>query len=64
MIELYAANTPNGQKISILLEELGMEYALKMVNLGTHEQKEDWFLHMNPNGRIPVITLSSSRALF
>jgi len=32
-----------------------MEYSLKMVNLGTHEQKEDWFTQMNPNGRIPVI---------
>ncbi len=55
MITLYTAATPNGIKVSIALEELGLEYAVKPVNLGKLEQKEDWFLRINPNGRIPAI---------
>jgi len=55
MITLYTAATPNGIKVSIALEELGLEYTLKPVSLGKLEQKEDWFLRINPNGRIPAI---------
>jgi glutathione S-transferase/GST-like protein len=55
MITLYTAATPNGIKVSIALEELGLEYAVKPVSLSTLEQKEDWFLRINPNGRIPAI---------
>ena len=55
MITLYTATTPNGIKVSIALEELGLEYTLKPVSLGKLEQKEDWFLRINPNGRIPAI---------
>jgi len=55
MITLYTAATPNGIKVSIALEELGLEYAVKPVSLGKLEQKEDWFLRINPNGRIPAI---------
>lgn len=55
MITLYSAATPNGYKAAILLEELGLEYHLKPVDLGANEQKQDWFLRINPNGRIPVI---------
>lgn len=55
MIDLYSANTPNGQKASILLEELGLRYELARIDLGALEQKQPWFLEMNPNGRIPVI---------
>ena len=55
MITLYTATTPNGIKVSIALEELGLEYAVKPIDLGKLEQKEDWFLQINPNGRIPAI---------
>lgn len=55
MISLYSAATPNGYKASITLEELGLDYRLKPIDLGANEQKEDWFLAINPNGRIPAI---------
>lgn len=55
MIELLTATTPNGYKASILLEELGLPYAARHVRIGEMEQKEEWFLKLNPNGRIPVI---------
>ncbi len=55
MITLYTAPTPNGTKISIMLEELGLEYKVQMINLGANEQKEDWYVKLNPNGRIPTI---------
>jgi len=55
MIELYTAATPNGRKISIALEELGLPYEVRTIDLMEGEQKEDWFLELNPNGRIPVI---------
>lgn len=56
MIDLYTAATPNGRKISILLEELGAQYNVHHINLGAGEQKTKEFLKLNPNGRIPVIT--------
>ena len=55
VITLYTSPTPNGQKISIALEELGLEYRVHAIDLGAREQKEDWFLRINPNGRIPAI---------
>ncbi len=55
MIELYSAATPNGHKISIALEELGLAYNLHTLNLGEGEQKQPAFLKLNPNGRIPAI---------
>ncbi|MET3134178.1 GST-like protein [Oxalobacteraceae bacterium GrIS 1.11] len=55
MIDLYTAATPNGHKISIALEELALPYTLHALELSKHEQKEDWFLALNPNGRIPAI---------
>ena len=55
MITLYTAATPNGIKISIALEELGLEYKVHSISLTNLEQKEDWFLDINPNGRIPAI---------
>jgi GST-like protein len=55
MIELYTAATPNGHKISIALEELGLPYSLRVLDLTKQEQKEPWFLAINPNGRIPAI---------
>ena len=55
MIELFTAATPNGVKISIALEELGVEYTARKINFNIAEQKEDWFLKISPNGRIPAI---------
>ena len=55
MIDLYTAATPNGHKVSIALEELGLPYTLKVLNLGRNEQKTPAFLAINPNGRIPAI---------
>jgi GST-like protein len=55
MLELYTAPTPNGWKVSILLEELGLDYETRAVNLSEGDQKKPEFLELNPNGRIPVI---------
>jgi glutathione S-transferase len=55
MIDLYTAATPNGWKVSIMLEEIGLPYAVKPIRLDEMEQREPWFLRLNPNGRIPVI---------
>jgi glutathione S-transferase len=55
MIDLYTAATPNGHKVSIALEELGLPYRVRVVSLSKLEQREPWFLKLNPNGRIPVI---------
>lgn len=55
MIELYTAATPNGWKVSIALEELGLPYSVRPIALTKNEQKEDWYLRLNPNGRIPTI---------
>ena len=54
-IELLTAATPNGWKVSVALEELDLPYTVRRIDLGKLEQKEDWFLTINPNGRIPVI---------
>ncbi len=55
MIDLYTAATPNGHKASVTLEELGLPYAVHPIDLSAGEQKQDWFLKINPNGRIPAI---------
>jgi glutathione S-transferase len=55
-ITLYTTQTPNGIKASILLEELGLEYKVHAIKMMNNEQKEDWFLEINPNGRIPALT--------
>jgi GST-like protein len=55
VIDLYTAATPNGWKASILLEELALPYEVKALQLQDLEQKQDWFLRINPNGRIPAI---------
>lgn len=55
MIDLYTAPTPNGYKISVMLEEIGLPYELHALDLSANEQKQDWFLAINPNGRIPAI---------
>ena len=55
MIRLFTAPTPNSHKVSIVLEELGLPYEVVAIDLAKKQQAEDWFLAMNPNGRIPVI---------
>ena len=55
MIELYTAATPNGHKISIALEELGLPYQVHALSFDKKEQKAPEFLRINPNGRIPAI---------
>ena len=55
MIDLYTAATPNGHKVSIALEELGLQYVVHSLDLGKLEQKRPEFLKINPNGRIPAI---------
>lgn len=55
MIELYTAATPNGFKVSIALEELGLPYRVIPLDFSTMEQKKPEFLAINPNGRIPAI---------
>jgi glutathione S-transferase len=62
-IELLTAATPNGQKISIFLEELGIPYTTTPIDLGADEQKSPSFLKTNPNGRIPAI-IDHSRSSF
>lgn len=55
MIDLYTAATPNGFKASVMLEEVGLPYEVHRIDLAAKVQKEDWFLAINPNGRIPAI---------
>lgn len=55
MIDLYTAATPNGHKVSIALEELGLPYTVHALKLSDGEQKQPWFLAISPNGRIPAI---------
>jgi glutathione S-transferase len=55
MFDLYTAATPNGYKVSIALEELGLPYAVHALSLSARDQKQPGFLAMNPNGRIPVL---------
>ena len=55
MIELFTAPTPNGWKASIMLEEIGLPYTVHPIKLQDGQQKEPWYLQINPNGRIPAI---------
>ncbi|MGD8111648.1 glutathione S-transferase family protein [Vibrio sp. TRT 21S02] len=55
MIELYTAATPNGHKISIALEEMGLDYNVNALDISTNIQKGPEFTAINPNGRIPAI---------
>ena len=55
MIELFSANTPNGWKISIMLEEIGYDYKLTPVDIYNKEQFKLNFLKISPFGKIPVI---------
>lgn len=55
MIDLYTFTTPNGRKVSIALEELGLPYTVKVVDLAKGEQFKPDFLAINPNNKIPAI---------
>lgn len=55
MITLLSKATSNGRKASIMLEETGLAYTARPMALEKKEQKEDWYLAINPNGRIPCI---------
>lgn len=55
MIEFHTWGTPNGRKISIMLEECGLAYNVHKVNIGTGEQFAAEYLAINPNGKIPSI---------
>jgi glutathione S-transferase/GST-like protein len=55
VIDLYTAATPNGHKVSIALEELDLPYQMHHLSLSDNEQKEPWYVKLNPNGRIPTI---------
>jgi glutathione S-transferase/GST-like protein len=54
-ITLYTAATPNGWKASITLEEMGLPYDVRLIDFATNEQKAEWYVKINPNGRIPAI---------
>jgi GST-like protein len=54
-LQLYSLPTPNGVKVSIMLEEIGLAYEPHLVDLGTDDQKTPEFLSLNPNGKIPAI---------
>ena len=55
MIELYSDSSPNGFKISIALEELGLPYRLRHIHIDAGEHRQPGFLRLNPHGRIPVL---------
>jgi GST-like protein len=54
-IQLYSRNTPNGVKVSIMLEETGLPYEPHMIDIGQNETWTPEFLSLNPNGKIPAI---------
>jgi GST-like protein len=54
-LQLYSAPTPNGVKVSILLEEIGLPYEPHYVDIGKNESWTEEFLSLNPNGKIPAI---------
>jgi GST-like protein len=55
LLQLYSATTPNGVKVSILLEELGLPYEAHYVDIGKDQSWTPEFLSLNPNGKIPAI---------
>ena len=54
-LQLYAAPTPNGVKVSIMLEETGLAYEPHLIDISKNESKDPAFVSLNPNGRIPAI---------
>src|SRR5258706_13046206 len=54
-LQLYSLPTPNGVKVSIMLEETALPYEVHLVDFNTNDQKTPEFLSLNPNGKIPAI---------
>lgn len=64
-IVVYTANTMNGWKPLIFLHEAGIDYELRPIDFGKKEQHQDWYLELNPNGKIPTIfDRAEDRAIF
>jgi GSH-dependent disulfide-bond oxidoreductase len=55
MLTVYAFSTPNSVKVPIALEELGLPYELRSVNIRKGEQKAADYLALNPNGKVPLL---------
>jgi GST-like protein len=65
MIDLYTWTTPNGRKVSIALEEMGLPYSVHSIDIGKDEQFAPDFLKISPNNRIPaIVDRDSNYALF
>ena len=60
MIDLYSWFTPNGRKVSIMLEETGLEYEVHPIDISKDDQKDTELLKIGPNNKIPVIVESDS----
>ena len=54
-VELHAFDTPNGRKISVALEEMGLPYSVKVIDIRKGDQRDPEFLKISPNGKIPAI---------
>ena len=55
MIDLYTWSTPNGRKVSVMLEECALEYRTHKVDIGEGDQFREEFVELNPNSKIPAI---------
>jgi GST-like protein len=65
MIDLYTWSTPNGRKVSIMLEECGLEYETHPIDISKKEQFQPHFLKISPNNRIPaIVDRDNGRSLF
>jgi GST-like protein len=65
MIDLYTWSTPNGRKVSIMLEECGLEYAAHAIDISKDEQFQPHFLKISPNNRIPaIVDRDNGRSVF
>ena len=63
MIDLYTWGTPNGRKVSIMLEETGLPYKVHPVDITNDEQFDDDFLRISPNNKIPAIVDHDNHSL-
>lgn len=63
MIDLYTWTTPNGRKVSILLEELGVPYTVHAIDISKNQQFSTYFLKISPNNRIPAIVDHETKIL-
>ena len=65
MIDLYTWSTPNGRKVSIMLEECGLRYTAHAIDISKDEQFKPDFLKISPNNRIPaIVDRDNGRSLF